>query len=195
MGNINTEVYWDNKFKRTKKFRYHPFENIINIIGESIKNPKEILDLGCALGDFQVLSKKHFNNSRIIGIDFSKEAIDRCKNNYPDMEWIKADLPDLSMFSNDSVDVVTIIETLEHINNPEDTVNEMHRILRKGGIGIISVPYGKTLDLREHVNCWLSEKSMGKFIEKTKFEKSYEFKKHGKILFFRLNILALLHKI
>ena len=194
MININTEQHWDNKFKRIKKFRNHPFSNLIKIMDDFVKHPGTIVDLGCALGEFPVMLKQHYPEARIIGIDFSTEALNRCKKASPEIEWLRAVLPDLSIFKDGSIDAITIIETLEHLDRPENPVNEMHRVLKNGGIGIISVPYGKTLDLREHVNSWNSEGTLGKFIEKTKFGKSYEFKSHGKILFFKLNLAVVLIK-
>jgi len=194
-SNINTEKYWDDKFRDTSVFRKHPFGNIIRIIKEFKPAPQEVVDLGCALGDFQAVLKENFPAARIIGVDFSSKALQRCREKHPEMEWVKTELSDLAIFEDSSVDVVTIIETLEHLDSPEKTIAEIYRILRKGGIGLVSVPKARKKKEPEHVNEWKTEKEFGSFIEKTKFGKSCLFRKHGRARLFKwLNLAAVLIK-
>ena len=43
--------------------------------------------------------------------------------------------------SDESVDTIFSIETLEHVENEEATINEMRRVLRKGGRVILTIPF------------------------------------------------------
>ncbi|MEM2416175.1 MAG: methyltransferase domain-containing protein [Nitrososphaerota archaeon] len=42
--------------------------------------------------------------------------------------------------SNESFDSVAILEVIEHLKNPEKTLEEIHRVLKKGGQVIVSTP-------------------------------------------------------
>ncbi|MBZ0137182.1 MAG: methyltransferase domain-containing protein [Planctomycetes bacterium] len=43
-------------------------------------------------------------------------------------------------FANDSLDVVTSLDTLEHIEEDEQALAEIHRVLKPGGYGLFTVP-------------------------------------------------------
>jgi predicted SAM-dependent methyltransferase len=52
----------------------------------------------------------------------------------------KADLTNLSNYSQDSFDIFICSHILEHIPNDKLAISELYRILKKNGIGIIMVP-------------------------------------------------------
>jgi 2-polyprenyl-3-methyl-5-hydroxy-6-metoxy-1,4-benzoquinol methylase len=55
-------------------------------------------------------------------------------------------------YASKTFDAVVCTETLEHITNTNETVAEIARVVRPGGIVIISVPHG-TVDREEvHVH-------------------------------------------
>ena len=56
---------------------------------------------------------------------------------------VHTDVSDLSMYKNQSVDVIYASHVLEHVsyrNQALPTLNEWHRVLRPGGVIMISVP-------------------------------------------------------
>ncbi|MDX5361138.1 MAG: class I SAM-dependent methyltransferase [Alphaproteobacteria bacterium] len=52
-----------------------------------------------------------------------------------------ADAHDMHMVPDNSVDAVVTISVLEHVNNPWKVMEEIHRILKPGGIVYVSVPF------------------------------------------------------
>lgn len=52
-----------------------------------------------------------------------------------------ADIEDLAMLADASVDAVVMMEVLEHVRRPERAVGELHRVLKPGGIVIGSTPF------------------------------------------------------
>ena len=52
-----------------------------------------------------------------------------------------ADIQDMHMIENDSYDTAICLEVLEHTPDPFRAAGEIHRILRPGGVLIVSVPH------------------------------------------------------
>lgn len=105
------------------------------------KNP--MLDLGCGFGEFSgvVFGKVE------TGIDINKkELADALKNNkYKKVIWADArKLP----FKDKSYSTVIAVSVLEHIENAEDVVKEVGRILKKGGTFAFSIP---TIEINKHL--------------------------------------------
>lgn len=42
---------------------------------------------------------------------------------------------------DNTYDAVLIIELLEHVENPNNVLNEAHRVLKKGGVAIVTMPF------------------------------------------------------
>jgi len=103
------------------------------------KLPKDarIIDIGCSGGVMlKELQAKGFSN--ITGIDFSPEAIEKCKkNNLPDCYVMDAHYPD---FKEETFDLIIASDCLEHLKDDEIALKNWNKILKKGGQAIIFVP-------------------------------------------------------
>lgn len=51
------------------------------------------------------------------------------------------DVSDMNKIKDESIDVISVIELFEHVENPEKGLRECFRVLKKGGIMILSVPF------------------------------------------------------
>ena len=118
-----------------------------------------ILDCGCAEGHLlnQLSGKKY-------GVDISSHGLKRARERNPDATILKGSLTHLP-FDNDSFDVVTCSEVLEHISNYKTAIAEIKRVTKSnGGKMIISVPHERNwtlgrlamlrfpIKLKNHVN-------------------------------------------
>lgn len=65
-------------------------------------------------------------------------SVDRDLRRGPD---VIADVQQLGCFENASVDVVFLLEVLEHVGDPTLALAEIHRVLRPGGTLILSTPF------------------------------------------------------
>ena len=63
---------------------------------------------------------------------------DICEDYNPD---IILDVTNMKQIASNSIDVINAIELFEHVINIEKGLNECHRVLKKNGILIISVPF------------------------------------------------------
>jgi len=51
------------------------------------------------------------------------------------------DVCNMKQIQDESIDVINAIELFEHVENPEKGLKECYRVLRKGGVMILSVPF------------------------------------------------------
>ncbi len=94
--------------------------------------PVKILDVGCASGFLTSQIAAFFPLSESFGIDSYKKAIEFGRKTYPNIKFKFADAHRLP-FKNESFDLITCIETLEHLENPEGAISEMYRCIRRNG--------------------------------------------------------------
>lgn len=75
--------------------------------------------------------KELFSNSRYISLD---------KNGSPDDGIVVGDIHQLP-FADEFFDAVICKSALEHVENPQMAVNEIRRVLKKGGQALFYVPF------------------------------------------------------
>lgn len=149
-----------------------------------IDNKKTILDCGCEEGIFEdILKDNEFN--KIIATDIDKKNL----KNIKDGNLLCVMNCEDSCFQEERFDVVLALNVLEHLRNPEKTLQNIWGILKPSGLLITSVPnsnffrrmIGKDIVIPEHLNYW-DKKSFKKIMEKNKFE-VLETKPIGRIPF------------
>lgn len=106
---------------------------IVQNLQSEIQNPK-ILDVGCGTGgNLEMLLK--FGAAE--GVDVSDEALEFCKS-----KGLKAHkgLAEKLPFANESFDIVTALDVVEHLDDDIAGLREMYRVLKAGGKTLIFVP-------------------------------------------------------
>lgn len=102
------------------------------------RGPVRILDVGCGTGANLAAFRRC---GAAIGIDMSEEALELCSRRQVDAVCV-AEVEKLP-FPDDSFDVVTALDLLEHTDEDLIALAEMHRVCRPGGLLIAIVPaYG-----------------------------------------------------
>ncbi len=78
----------------------------------------------------------------VIGVDVSHEAVAHAASNYSGIDNLKYVQGSASAIplADDSVDVVVSFETIEHLLEQEEMMGEIRRVLRSGGIMVMSSP-------------------------------------------------------
>ena len=157
-SNINSEKYWETRFSTGDWAKYEGdkqsifFAEIlldllpIWLVNEINQKKYEILDIGCAEGSGTNKFKQKFPNSKVMGIDFSKSAIETAQIKYPYISFMKADLDDI----HDNVDIAIVSNVLEHVSNPIDTIAKLLQRVNK--YLLILCPVNDNLQISEHVN-------------------------------------------
>lgn len=96
-----------------------------------------VLDVACGTGYGAQLIAPSSPRS-IVGVDLSQLALDFGKSRYG-IQAVRADALELP-FKSESFDVVVSLETVEHVPNAHQFVLEIHRVLDRGGIFVLSTP-------------------------------------------------------
>lgn len=103
---------------------------------------KRILDIGCGTGCL-LREMIDLKKADAYGVDFSEEARRFCEIN--GLEKIFLSPAENLPFGDGQFDLVVSLDVIEHIQDDIQVFKESHRTLRKGGIGIFSVPALKFL--------------------------------------------------
>lgn len=91
-----------------------------------------VVDIGCGSKPYKSLFSKYAD--KYIGFDLIKSTQ---SNNQADVIAAAYDTP----LRECTVDTILSSEVLEHLEEPKKAVGEMNRILKKGGIVILTVPF------------------------------------------------------
>lgn len=95
-----------------------------------------LLDIGCADGTTTKQIKRFLPTTKVTGVDYYKKAIIYARKRTKAIKFVIGDAHSLP-FTGESFDVVTVIETLEHLDNPRKVLKEIHRVLKKNGLLIL----------------------------------------------------------
>lgn len=100
--------------------------------------PKRVLDIGCAKG--YLVYEFRSRGVEAFGVDISEYALSRSPSSVKPF-LCQADICRTSLpFCDQSFDLITSLETIEHLNDPEMMISGMSRLLRTNGVIFVSTP-------------------------------------------------------
>lgn len=160
---------------RQAHLRY--FNKKLDQIEARKKKKGQILDIGCAVGFFLLEAKKR--GWQPVGIDVSDFALEYCRKQ--GLKVKKGTIEETKL-PNKSFEAVASLQTIEHETDPLQHLKEIHRILKPGGLAVITTPdhnswTRKLMDSnwfgyrhQEHL-FFLTRKTLKIMLEKTGFKK------------------------
>lgn len=107
----------------------------------SYSKDKTVVSIACGSGYGEYLLATDGMAKKVIGIDYSKEAIEYAKENYKsnNLLFFQRDALD-NRLDDLAADLIISLETIEHIKQDKKLLKEFFRILKPGGILILSTP-------------------------------------------------------
>ncbi len=122
------------------------------VVGEvkALKSNGKSLDIGCGTGVFM----RYFYDEGFdaYGTDISEDAGNALSGSLKSKIKIEPFLN--TNYPDESFDVITLKQALEHFPEPSKVLREIHRILREDGILYVEVPNTKCLESRIFKQYW-----------------------------------------
>lgn len=103
-----------------------------------------ILDIGCSSGFLLADLKTSFPQAYVMGADIVLGPLLNLAKTAPETPLLHFDLTRCPLPDN-SVDIVLLLNVLEHIEDDLLAIRQLFRILKPGGIAVIEVPAGPEL--------------------------------------------------
>lgn len=100
-----------------------------------LKKNGKLLDVGCGNGDFLEWHKDH--GWDVYGIEINQNAVNICRRK--GLKVIHGELQD-GLFADETFDVITLSQVIEHLPDPSATIRIIQKILKKDGLLIIGLP-------------------------------------------------------
>lgn len=154
---MNDKNYWNNRFETNWESAHGPeqsllhYEILIDILPKWLESEIKdknytICDMGCGMGEGTQKLHENFPNSKVIGVDFAPNAIEKANQKYSDKN-ISFICDDIFKIDND-FDIIITSHTLEHFKEPIKIANKLSK---KCKFLIITVPFRENPLWEEHV--------------------------------------------
>jgi 2-polyprenyl-3-methyl-5-hydroxy-6-metoxy-1,4-benzoquinol methylase len=100
-----------------------------------------VIDVGCYSGVFVHEATRRFPEKTVIGVDYFEDNIRMAQLLYPHLQdrFRRMSVYGLDI-ADASVDCVTLQEVLEHLEGAALAIKEVNRVLKQGGVLVVSVP-------------------------------------------------------
>lgn len=113
---------------------------LLRAVGEPV--PRTVVELGAGTGMFATAIAERLPDSEVYAVDVSQEMIDWMREHLQDdvrerVTPILAEARSLPL-SDDSVDLVTMIDVHHEFDDPHAALHEARRVLRAGGTVLIA---------------------------------------------------------
>jgi 2-polyprenyl-3-methyl-5-hydroxy-6-metoxy-1,4-benzoquinol methylase len=107
---------------------------VASVLGAVRANRGTLVDVGCGSGALWHVLRPVF--SRYVGVDLIRY------DGFPtDGELVTSNLDDDSLPLDDEyADVITSIETIEHLENPRAFMRQLTRVVKPGGVVVVTTP-------------------------------------------------------
>jgi len=124
-----------------------------------LSNTKKILDAGCGTGkSIELLIKLGAKEGNILGTDISQDMLNIAQKKLPNINFIQADLPELTLEKN-SLDIILSNMMLQYLSKEEwqNVTKKFSKWLVKGGTLIFIVVH--PVRFMSHYSNYFNEKS------------------------------------
>lgn len=166
---------WETSLEKENNIRYINFKHYLKKIKKYV-DKGVLLDCGCATGYFLDVAKE--NNFDCYGTEISEIPFKIAETKHPDRIF-KKNVEDLNV-SDETYDIITMFDFIEHVKNPEKTLQKASDLIKKNGYLIITTPNTRSLSMAsfgkkhtnyilEHINLF-NHKFLSKYFENFGFK-------------------------
>lgn len=119
-----------------------------------LENATSLIDIGCGEGLQLLYFHNKFPHINLTGIDISEKRIERAKKKVPsaNIRVTSATREGLG-FDGKIFDRAICSEVLEHVPQPQKVLINTYKVLKSGGLFVVSVPYREKIRWFQCMNC------------------------------------------
>jgi len=114
---------------------------------------KHVADIGCGTGRLLMAIHKK-DPASVTGFEYSEAALKSARANLPAGHFESFDV---YVGDERQFDIVLCIEVLEHLLHPDKALQNIAQMIRPSGVGLLTVPNGRTDTFDGHINFWSPE--------------------------------------
>ena len=160
---INSKVYWNYIYNTpAKEVAYWSDTGRFPAVVNEVKDGDKFIDFGCGVGIPGRTIMESRKGCEVWGTDISDDIIERNKKRDTDIQYFQGYVGYQDFLPSDYFDVVFAGEIIEHIDEPNKLFEEAYRVLKKGGILIVTTPKEDRVRSSEHV-WYFEEEDVKKF--------------------------------
>lgn len=110
---------------------------LVSLLEQFLPRPAKILDVGCGTG-YVLRGMAGLPGLQLVGADYYLEGLRFAKQRVPSAQFVQLDI--LKMPFAESFEAIGAFDVLEHIEDDETAIRQIHRALKPGGLVFLSVP-------------------------------------------------------
>ncbi|MDR1108896.1 MAG: methyltransferase domain-containing protein [Spirochaetaceae bacterium] len=120
-----------------------------------LKNPKNIIDIGCGPGNSTQILLNKWPDSAIIGLDSSISMIEKAKKDYPHQTWIQGNAENIT--DENKYSLVFSNAALQWMDNHELLIPKLWNIVEDNGAFAAQISNLKRMPIYEVINTVLNK--------------------------------------
>ena len=178
---IYTEAYFQGghsdgyaDYKGSQEYLAAEFRHILRDMAIAGATQGKLLEIGCAYGFFLDEARASFE---VCGVELAPEAVSSCRNRGLDV--VRQTDPSF-LAERGPFDVAVMLDVIEHLEDPEDILRDLHKHMRPGGILVITTGDFGSIAARAMARRWrlmtppqhlwyFTTDAMAKVLERTGF--------------------------
>ena len=140
------EKLYDNKSYHEKFYsnlETNEYKLSAKFLNNYCKKKIRLLDFGCGSGHF---IKEIQNRYKCFGVDYDLDTIKQCRKTFKKARFLENKTIEKKLFHN-FFDVVHLGDVLEHVVNPDNLLNKLHKKIKKNGLLYLEGPIERNFSI------------------------------------------------
>lgn len=130
---------WSKTYEKSwmQWFYFDPTHSVVLAMAGKNNSPASILDVGCGTGRLLRRARTRWPDAQLIGVDAAEGMVEQARQMIPDATFMVSSAESLPLPDN-SVDLAFSTISFHHWTNQLQGVQEIGRVLKKGGRFILA---------------------------------------------------------
>ncbi len=141
MAGAKEQAWYDRHYEKIQQGPSPWYTAAFSLLRTTLQPSHRLLEVGCGQGALlrQLADRGLIRQSCIHGVDQSQVAVNLVRKALPQADLRVGDIYSLP-YPSDGFDVCLMMETLEHLAEPDQGLREVNRVLKAGGTLYLSFP-------------------------------------------------------